>query len=77
MAVLAQRNGTIGGLVYHSDRSTQYISIRYIEWPAEAKAARSLESKVDSYDNAAAESLNSLYKRELIDLQNGWREPMT
>jgi transposase InsO family protein len=50
----------------------QYTSIRYTERLEEAKAVRSVGSKGDSYDNAAAESLNSLYKRELIDFEKGW-----
>jgi putative transposase len=50
----------------------QYTAIRYTERLAEARAVRSVGSKGDSYDNAAAESLNSLYKRELIDFEKGW-----
>jgi putative transposase len=73
MAVWARRNESIDGLVHHSDRGVQYTSIRYTERLEEAKAVRSVGSKGDSYDNAAAESLNSLYKRELIDLQNDWQ----
>ena len=72
------RGGTriIDGLVHHSDRGVQYTSIRYAERLAEEKAVRSVGSKGDSYDNAAAEALNSLYKRELIDLRKDWRESM-
>ena len=51
----------------------QYTSIRYTERLEEAKAVRSVGSKGDSYDNAAAESLNSLYKRELIDFRKDWQ----
>ncbi|TMR96582.1 hypothetical protein EJK15_22750 [Nonomuraea basaltis] len=51
----------------------QYTSICYIERLAEIGAVRSVGSKGDSYDNAAAESLNSLYKKELIDFRGGWR----
>ena len=69
MAIWARRHESIDGLVHHSDRGTQYTAIRYTERLAEAKAVRSVGSKGDSYDNAAAESLNSLYKRELIDLR--------
>ena len=51
----------------------QYTSICYAERLAEEKAVRSVGSKGDSYDNAAAEALNSLYKRELIDLKKDWQ----
>jgi putative transposase len=51
----------------------QYTSIRYAERLAGENAVRSVGSKGDSYDNAAAESLNSLYKRELIDPKKGWQ----
>ena len=73
MAIWARRHESIGGLVHHSDRGVQYTSIRYTERLEEAKAVRSVGSKGDSYDNAAAESLNSLYKRELIDLRKDWQ----
>jgi putative transposase len=73
MAIWARRHETTDGLVHHSDRGVQYTSIRYTERLAEAKAVRSVGSKGDSYDNAAAESLNSLYKRELIDLRKDWQ----
>jgi putative transposase len=51
----------------------QYTSICYTERLEEIGAVRSVGSKGDSYDNAAAESLNSLYKKELIDFRGGWR----
>jgi putative transposase len=62
MAVWTRRNDDISGLVHHSDRGVQYTSIRYTKRLEEAGAVRSVGSKGDSYDNAAAESLNSLYK---------------
>jgi putative transposase len=69
------RGGRIGGpLVHHSDRGVQYTSIRYAERIGEISAVRSVGRKGDSYDNAAAESLNSLYKKELIDREGPWRE---
>ena len=74
MAIWARRHESIDGLVHHSDRGVQYTAIRYTERLAEAKAVRSVGSKGDSYDNAAAESLNSLYKRELIDFRGGWQD---
>lgn len=73
MAVWARRHETIDNLVHHSDRGVQYTATRYTERLEEAKAVRSVGSKGDSYDNAAAESLNSLYKRELIDLRKDWQ----
>jgi putative transposase len=73
MAIWTRRDESIDGLVHHSDRGVQYTSIRYAERLADEKAVRSVGSKGDSYDNAAAESLNSLYKRELIDPKNNWQ----
>jgi putative transposase len=73
MAIWARRHEDTGGLVHHSDRGVQYTAIRYTERLEETKAVRSVGSKGDSYDNAAAESLNSLYKRELIDFRKGWQ----
>jgi putative transposase len=72
MAIWARRHGDLDGLVHHSGRGVRYTAIRYTERLAEARAVRSVGSKGDSYDNAAAESLNSLYKRELIDFGKGW-----
>jgi putative transposase len=51
----------------------QYTSIRYADRLDQVGAARSVGSKGDSYDNAAAESLNSLYKKELIDHRGDWK----
>ncbi len=62
-----------GQLAHHSDRGVQYTSIRYAERLQEIGAARSVGSKGDSYDNAAAESLNSLYKKELIESDGPWK----
>jgi len=67
--------GQIDDLVHHSDRSVQCTSIRYTQRLEEPEAGRSVGSKGDSYDNAAAESLNSLYKRELIDFCGNWQGP--
>jgi transposase InsO family protein len=58
---------------FNTDRGVQYTSIRYAERLAGERAVRSVGSKGDSYDNAAAEALNSLYKRELIDPRKDWR----
>ena len=65
--------GNIGDqLVHHSDRGVQYTAIRYAERLGDVGAVRSVGSKGDSYDNAAAESVNSLYKKELIDRDGPW-----
>jgi putative transposase len=56
----------LAGLVHHSDRGVQYRAIRYTQRLAEADAVASVGSKGDSYDNAMAEALNSLYKAELV-----------
>ena len=55
-----------GGLVHHSDRGSQYVSIRYTERLAEAGVEPSVGSVGDSYDNALAETINGLYKAEVI-----------
>ena len=52
---------------------TQYLAIRYTERLDEAKAVNSVGSKGDSYDNALAESVNGLYKAELIRRRKRWR----
>ena len=63
-----------GQLVHHSDRGVQYTSIRYTERLGEISAVRSVGRKGDSYDNAAAEALNSLYKKEPSqDREGPWR----
>jgi transposase InsO family protein len=61
------------GLVHHSDRGTQYVAIRYTERLAAAGIERSVGSVGDSYDNALAESINSLYKAEVIRRRGPWR----
>jgi transposase InsO family protein len=61
------------GLVHHSDRGVQYLSIRYSERLAAARIAASVGSKGDSYDNALAESVNSLFKAELIYRRGPWK----
>ena len=62
-----------GGLVHHSDRGSQYVSIRYTERLAEAGIEPSVGSVGDSYDNALAETINGLYKVELIHRRGPWR----
>ena len=62
-----------GGLVHHSDRGSQYVSIRYTERLAEAGIEPSVGSRGDSYDNALAETINGLYKAELIHRRAPWK----
>lgn len=61
------------GVVHHSDRGSQYTSIRYTERLAAAGVERSIGSVGDSYDNALAESINGLYKTEVIWRRGPWR----
>ena len=60
-------------LVHHSDRGVQYLSIRYTERLREAGIESSVGSVGDSYDNALAETINGLYKAELIWPNGPWR----
>jgi putative transposase len=60
-------------LVHHSDRGVQYLSIRYTERLAQTGAVNSVGSKGDSFDNALAETMNGLYKTELIRNRGPWR----
>jgi putative transposase len=60
-------------LVHHSDRGSQYVSIRYTERLAEAGIEPSVGSRGDSYDNALAETINGLYKTELIHRRGPWK----
>jgi transposase InsO family protein len=62
-----------GGLVHHSDRGVQYVSIKYTERLAEAGLVPSVGSVGDSYDNALAETINGLYKAEVIHRRAPWR----
>ena len=63
----------VANLVHHSDRGVQYLSIRYSERLAEAGIEASVGSIGDSYDNALAETINGLYKAELIRPNAPWR----
>jgi transposase InsO family protein len=60
-------------LIHHSDRGVQYLSIRYTERLAEAGIEASVGSRGDSYDNALAETINGLYKKEVIYPNGPWR----
>jgi putative transposase len=61
------------GLVHHSDRGSQYVSIKYTERLAEAGIEPSAGSIGDSYDNALAETINGLYTAEVIHRPGPWR----
>jgi len=70
---LWSRSGT-EGLVHHSDRGSQYLSIRYTQRLAEAGVESSVGSVGDSYDNALAETIIGLYKTEVIRHRGPWRQ---
>jgi transposase InsO family protein len=72
-ALYARQPERDASLVHHSDRGSQYVSIRYSERLAEAGIEPSVGSKGDSYDNALAETINGLYKAELIHRRGPWR----
>jgi len=73
MAVFSRRLQLINGVIAHSDAGSQYVSVAYTERLAEIGAQPSIGSIGDSYDNAMAESVNGLYKTELIRRQGPWR----
>jgi len=70
---LHERRPIRGGLVHHSDRGVQYVSIHYTERLAEAGIEPSVGSVGDSFDNALAETINGLYKAEVIHRRGPWR----
>ena len=72
-AIWSRRSAPLTGLVRHSDRRGQYLAIRYTERLADEGAVTSVGSKGDSYDNALAETVNGLYKTELIRARGPWR----
>jgi len=72
-ALYARRPEREDALIHHSDRGSQYVSIRYSERLAEAGIEPSVGSKGDSYDNALAETINGLYKTELIHRRSPWK----
>jgi len=72
MAIWA-RGRDLKGLVAHSDAGSQYTALRYTERLAEIGAAPSIGTVGDSYDNALAETVNGLYKNELIHRRGPWR----
>lgn len=73
MAIWGRGAAGLSGLVHHSDRGSQYLSIRYTERLGEAGAVASVGSRGDSYDNALAETVNGLFKTELIRRKGPWR----
>ncbi len=72
-AIYDRRGADVEDLVHHSDRGTQYLSMRYTERLAEAGIAPSVGSRGDSYDNALAESIIGLFKTEVIQRKGPWR----
>ncbi|WP_083418433.1 IS3 family transposase [Pseudofrankia sp. BMG5.36] len=74
MAVWTRRRAgaDLAKLIHHSDRGSQYISIKYTETLGEVDAVASVGSAGDSYDNAMAEAFNSLFKAELIRSRGPW-----
>ncbi len=72
-ALYARQPERDSSLIHHSDRGSQYVSIRYSERLAEAGIEPSVGSKGDSYDNALAETINGLYKTELIHRRAPWK----
>ena len=72
-AMFDRRPERTDALIHHSDRGSQYVSIRYSERLAEAGIEPSVGSRGDSYDNALAETINGLYKAELIHRRAPWK----
>ena len=72
-AVYDRCDDDTGDLVHHSDRGTQYLSIRYTERLADAGIELSVGSRGDAYDNALAESVIGLFKTEVIRRRGPWR----
>ncbi|HEX6508985.1 MAG TPA: integrase core domain-containing protein, partial [Chloroflexota bacterium] len=73
MAIWTRRGQPLDGLIHHSDRGVQFLAIRYTKRLAHEGAVASVGSKGDSYDNALAESLNGLFKTEVIRRGGPWR----
>ncbi len=72
-AIHDRRPAHKGGLIHHSDRGSQYVAIRYAERLVEAGIDPSVGSVGDSYDNALAETINGLYKTEVIRRRGPWK----
>jgi transposase InsO family protein len=72
-AIYDRRGAGAEDLVHHSDRGSQYLSMRYTDRLVEAGIAPSVGSRGDSYDNALAESIIGLFKTEVIQRKGPWR----
>jgi putative transposase len=72
-AIYARCDDTVGDLIHHSDRGSQYLAMRYTERLADAGIDPSVGSRGDSYDNALAESVIGLFKAEVIRRKGPWR----
>ena len=72
-AIYDRCDADTGDLVHHSDRGTQYLSIRYTERLADAGIELSVGSRGDAYDNALAETVIGLFKTEVIRRRGLWR----
>jgi transposase InsO family protein len=72
-AIYDRAGADAAGLIHHSDRGTQYLSMRYTHRLADAAIAPSVGSRGDSYDNALAESVIGLFKAEVIRRKGPWR----
>ncbi len=71
-ALVTARDQAFHGLIHHSDRGRQYMSKRYTQRLTKAGIQASVGSRGDSYDNTLAETVNGLYKTELIHARNSW-----
>ena len=72
-AIYARCGDATPDLIHHSDRGTQYLSMRYTERLADAGINPSVGSRGDSYDNALAETIIGLFKTEVIQRKGPWR----
>lgn len=72
-AIYARGHDALTDLVHHSDRGTQYLSMRYTDRLADAGIAPSVGSQGDAFDNALAESVIGLFKTEVIRRKGPWR----
>ncbi len=72
-ALYDRRPDPADGLIHHSDRGSQYVSIRYSERLGEAGISPSVGNTGDAYDNALAETINGLYKAEVIHKRGPWK----
>ena len=73
MALWSRRGQALDGLIHHSDRGVQFLAIRYTERLADEGAITSVGSKGSALDNALAETVNGLFKTELIRKKGPWR----